>query len=169
MVHKHEEKGWRMPWPLNTILSSPWKIKKTKRTSWGQGLWNQQTARRRALSLVWNSKPASGNVIACKYEHLQKLYLLGHTAVYPAENKPTFRRNIPPPSSGLKCETSKKVANKVASINRLRPFMDTVPVYCEDHIVAYRSVASRWLCKQWLLLYNACRNRTTGLCSPCLS
>jgi hypothetical protein len=37
------------------------------------------------------------------------------------------------------------------------------------HVVAYRPVANQWRCKQWPLLGNAHRNRTTGLCNSFLS
>jgi hypothetical protein len=44
-----------------------------------------------------------------------QLFLLARNIVYSGETKLTFRRNIPPPSSGLKCEPSKEHTKQAVS------------------------------------------------------
>jgi hypothetical protein len=54
------------------------------------------------------------------------------------------------------------------------PLKYVIPLFTRINIVAYRPVATRWLCKQRTLLRNsrnihAYDNRTTGLCNRFLS
>jgi hypothetical protein len=69
-----------------------------------------------------NNKCSKPDTLFWACSMTEEYYILEYNAVYSVGSKPTFRRNISPPSSGSKNEPRKKPALKQVASRALRPW-----------------------------------------------